>query len=44
MSESGGEGCREGAGGGERPTSDHGARVEAPVLLTPVGRDPGPLR
>ena len=24
-------------------TSDHGARVEAAVLLAPVGRDPGPL-
>lgn len=43
-SETGREGCREGVGGGERPTSNHGARVEAPVLLTPIGCDPGPLR
>lgn len=27
----------------EHLTSDHGARVEATVLLAPVGRDPGPL-
>lgn len=27
-----------------RLTSDHGAWVKAAVLLTPIGRDPGPLR